>query len=146
MSTRGWENALPSDLKRRPEAATMAQEPRSKYHARKTVVDGITFDSAKEAHRYEHLKMMEKGGHIARLRLQQRFELCSPMTNMRADVVEGDNRLMVIGHYVADFSYDELSAEATRWIVEDVKGFKTPLYRWKKKHFEAQYGIQIREV
>jgi hypothetical protein len=27
-----------------------------------------------------------------------------------------------------------------------VKGFKTPLYRWKKKHVEAQYGITIREV
>lgn len=32
------------------------------------------------------------------------------------------------------------------YVVEDVKGFKTPLYKWKKKHVEAQYGITIREI
>jgi hypothetical protein len=31
-------------------------------------------------------------------------------------------------------------------VVEDVKGFKTELYRWKKKHVEAQYGIEIVEI
>ena len=29
---------------------------------------------------------------------------------------------------------------------EDVKGFKTPLYRWKKKHVEAQYKITVVEI
>ena len=47
----------------------------------------------------------------------------------------------VIGRYRADFSYEELTETGGRWdfTVEDVKGFKTPLYRWKKKHVEAQY-------
>jgi hypothetical protein len=31
-------------------------------------------------------------------------------------------------------------------VVEDVKGMRTPMYRWKKKHVEAQYGITITEV
>ena len=34
-------------------------------------------------------------------------------------------------------------------VVEDVKGgeaTKTPLYRWKKKHLKAEYGISIVEV
>ena len=49
---------------------------------------------------------------------------------------------ITIGHYVADFEYLEGDVR----IVEDVKGMKTPLYRWKKKHFEAQYGLKIRET
>ena len=52
--------------------------------------------------------------------------------------------LPVIGHYVADFAYvDERTGQR---VIEDVKGVKTAMYRWKKKHTEAQYGITITEV
>lgn len=118
---------------------------RSKYGAIKQTVDGITFHSKREASRYCELKLLEKAGQIARLTLQQRFELCAPKTNLRGDVNSAD-WMMTIGRYVADFCYDELTPGVTRFVVEDAKGFKTPLYRWKKKHFEAQYGIEIREV
>ena len=46
----------------------------TKYRAIKTVVDGITFDSKKEAKRYSELKIMEKAGIIATLRLQPEFK------------------------------------------------------------------------
>lgn len=118
---------------------------RSKYRAVPTVVDGIRFHSAKEARRYGELKLLEKAGQIARLQMQQRFELCVPHTDLRAND-SGDGRWHTIGHYVADFTYDELAASVTRFTVEDVKGFRTPMYRWKKKHFESQYGITIREI
>lgn len=112
-------------------------KPVSKYRAVKTTVDGVTFDSRKEANRYCELKLLEKAGEIARLELQPRYDL---------DVIGGvvkDVRF-TIGTYRGDFKY--LDKRTTTWVIEDVKGFKTPLYRWKKKHVEAQYGIQIREL
>ena len=47
-----------------------------------------------------------------------------------------------IGTYVADFVYLEDGAR----VVEDVKGMKTDMYRWKKKHLLAEYGVQIKET
>jgi hypothetical protein len=106
---------------------------RSKYNAKRTVVDGITFASKKEAKRYGELKLLERGGRILGLELQPAFDL-------RA---KGGGK---VGVYRADFAYHEKVVGGTRWVVEDVKGFKTPVYRLKKKHLEAQYGIQITEV
>ena len=118
-----------------------------KYGAKPTVVDGIRFASLKESRRYQELKLLERAGLIRDLILQPSFPL---------DVFEVESR--PIGVYRADFEYEEwggksvgdrwLHPSAQKWarVVEDVKGFKTPLYRWKKKHVEAQYGIQIREV
>lgn len=41
-----------------------------KYNAKKTVVDGIAFDSKKEAMRYKELKELERVGKIDRLDLE----------------------------------------------------------------------------
>ena len=49
-----------------------------------------------------------------------------------------------LGKYIADFRYR--AGRQGLLVVEDVKGFKTPLYRWKKKHVEAQYGITVVEI
>lgn len=102
---------------------------RTKYGAVRTTVDNIVFASKKEAKRYSELKLLEKAQVITQLFLQPRFDL----------YVHG----VKIGSYVADFGYFSCKGAT---IIEDVKGMKTPLYRWKKKHVEAQYGIQIREV
>ena len=120
---------------------------RSKYNARRTVVDGIAFHSAKEAKRYGELKLLEKAGEIRNFRRQPVYDLDAP--------AKYDGEDNTIGQYIADFVYEERetwlrgqSYETESWkvVIEDVKGFKTPLYRWKKKHFEAQYGIEIRET
>ena len=101
----------------------------SKYHAQPTIVDGIRFDSKAEARRYGELLLLQRAGHIHELELQPPFELH----------VNG----IMIGRYVADFRYLD---EAGKYVVEDVKGVKTPMYRWKQKHMKAQYGIEIRET
>ena len=142
MRAKRWTPA-PGTLDER--VVTGEQPRRHKYGAKPTVIDGIRFASQKEARRYGELKLLEKAGHIARLTLQQRFELCVPKTNLRGDVND-PGWMITVGHYVADFCYDELSLTVTKFVVEDVKGFKTPLYRWKKKHVMAQYGIEIKEV
>lgn len=100
----------------------------SKYHAIKTEVDGFVFDSKAEARRYSELKLLEKVGEIKDLQLQPPFPV----------FVNGK----LICHYIADFSYHEKG----KYIVEDVKGVKTPVYRLKKKLVEALYNITITET
>lgn len=105
-----------------------------KYHARKTTVDGITFDSRKEADRYLVLKGMEEDGLIEDLRRQVRYEL------VPAFDVDGRHYRPVC--YVADFVYVEDGQE----VVEDVKGMRTDTYRLKSKLFAYRYGVSIKET
>nr|UVX75255.1 MAG: Protein of unknown function (DUF1064) [Bacteriophage sp.] len=106
----------------------------SKYHARKTTVDGITFDSKREADRYLVLKGMEEDGLIEDLRRQVRCEL------IPAFDVDGRHYRPV--YYVADFVYVEDGKE----IVEDVKGMRTDVYKLKSKLFAYRYGMSIKET
>lgn len=116
-----------------------------KYGAVRTEMDGITFASKAECARYAELKLLERAGEIWDLELQPRFPLLVPATTgtlrgaLQATAGTWDGR---IGEYRGDFAYKDRRGR----IVEDVKGFKTALYKWKKKHVETQYGIQIREI
>lgn len=103
----------------------------SKYSSVKTVVDGISFDSKAEARRYGELKLAELAGEIDDLQLQPEFLL---LVSTGASV----------GKYRADFRYYDHAQQA--WIVEDVKGMKTPVYKLKKRIVEAVYGIKILET
>ncbi len=47
----------------------------NKYAALKMTVDGITFDSRKEARRYTELKLLERTGKITDLQRQVKFKL-----------------------------------------------------------------------
>ena len=106
---------------------------RSKYNAKPTVVDGIRFASMAEARRYGELKLLERAGKIDSLELQPKFVL----------TVNG----VKVATYVADFKYHAGAwSNPSPWIVEDVKGMKTPVYKLKKRMVEAQYGIVIQEV
>lgn len=109
---------------------------RSKYHAKKTTVDGITFDSKREAYRYLELKGMEEEGTIEDLRRQVRYEL------VPAFDVDGRHYRPVF--YVADFVY--VDNETGREVVEDVKGMRTDVYRLKSKLFSKKYGTCIKET
>jgi hypothetical protein len=106
---------------------------RGKYGAVATVVNGHRFPSKREAARYQTLTMLERLGEIRHLRLQVGFDLHEP------GGVE-------VGKYVADFTYEQASEHGWLDVVEDAKGVRTALYRWKKKHAEAEYGIEIRET
>lgn len=144
MAWRGWEDFQPpyqpqsSDnlLRTRP-----AEPKRNKYGAKPMKVDGRRFASTKEAERYQALKLRQTAGEIHALSLQPRFPL---------DVRTEHNPPVMIGEYRADFQYCECRrGDQCAWshrVIEDVKGLRTPLYKWKKKHVEAQYNIEIREV
>jgi hypothetical protein len=105
----------------------------SKYNAIKTMVDGVKFDSRKEAARYQELKLAERAGEIKQLELQPVFNLI---------VKTGKS----VGVYRADFRYYD--TREGKWIVEDVKApiTRTPVYRLKKRIVEEVYRISITEV
>lgn len=109
----------------------------SKYHNKKTTVDGIKFDSKAEAERYIDLKTLEHWGTIKDLRLQPTYEL-QPSYKKNGKTV----RKIV---YKADFEY--FDCRTGKVIVEDVKGVKTAVYKLKKKIFEYRYPeLEITEI
>jgi len=114
---------------------------KSKYHAAPTVVDGIRFDSKREAQRYGELKLLAKAGEIHSLERQVEFALCTLSRPQWEDTARVSVR--VVAKYVADFTYYDRHGHRH---VEDVKGVRTAMYVLKKKWLELQDGIQIREV
>lgn len=110
----------------------------SKYNSRKTVIDGITFDSKKEAKRYVELKKKQEEGEITDLRLQVPFELVPSFTIE----IDGKKRKRRRMEYIADFVYYINNVK----VVEDVKGRKTEVYKIKKKIFEYKFKTTIKET
>ena len=109
----------------------------SKYRNRKVNVDGILFDSIREARRYGELKLLQKGGYISGLQLQVPFELLPSQKNAEGKVVERKVR------YIADFVYTDRNGQQ---VVEDAKGCRTEVYLLKKKLMRYVHGIEIKEV
>ena len=103
-----------------------------KYHNKKTVIDGIKFDSKLEAERYAQLKILERAGVIRDLELQPEYEL---IPSFRKNGKTWRRTL-----YKADFRY--IIAEDDSYIIEDVKGSTsviTDVFRLKQKLFEYKY-------
>ena len=110
---------------------------RTKYGAKRTTVDGISFHSEAEAARWVALRTLERAGLIRTLQRQVRYRLNAVHVTTKA--------MTPIGNYVADFTYVDASTGET--IVEDVKGMATlPLAKWKQKHLMAEHGIGVVEV
>lgn len=107
-------------------------EKKSKYSSAKTDVDGVRFDSKKEAEFYAELKLREKAGEISHLRLQPRYLLQEAFKHEGKQYREME--------YVADFEY----IENGETVVVDVKGFRTAVYMLKRKLFLYRYGSSIK--
>lgn len=103
----------------------------SKYGAKKCTVDGIEFDSMREARRYRELSLLLRAGEITELKLQVPFELIPKQGGERAVI------------YKADFVYKD---KAGNTVVEDSKGYRTKEYIIKRKLLLWRHGIAITEV
>jgi len=118
----------------------------AKYKNKKIEIDGIVFDSKKEARRYQELKLLEKAGRIQNLQLQVKFVLIPKQYSKTDFTKAGKPRL--IEHecsYLADFVY----SEDGQTIVEDVKSSYTRnhmLYVVKRKLMLYVHGIRIKEI
>lgn len=86
------------------------------------------FASRREARRYTELALLEKAGQIRALEKQPKFYI------------------KINGHDVCTYTADFAYFDGERRIVEDAKGFRTPVYRLKKKLMKAVFGIDVQEV
>ena len=112
-------------------ADIIARPKRHKYGAVAAELDGHKFPSKAEMRKYAELKLLERGKEIANLEIHPAFPL----------VVKGTS----CGSYVADFAYVDLRTGGK--VVIDVKGVRTPVYKLKRKLFEALYApLTITEV
>lgn len=102
----------------------MGKEKSMKYHNTKTVIDGIKFDSKKEALMYSMLKLMEKNKEIKDLKLQPKFVLMEGYKGI-------DGKKVRDLTYRADFSF--LDIEKDKYRIIDCKGMKTEVFRIKEK-------------
>ena len=127
MASRGWESVTLADV-----VARTVVPARSKYRNVKVTIDGITFDSKREAAYWQGLKAREKNGEITDLQRQVIFPLCCPV----------EDRSVMVSSYVADFVYYE---QGKRHVV-DAKGLRTKDYKLKRKWLRLQDGIRIEEV
>ena len=118
----------------------------NKYRNIKKEVDGITFDSVKEANRYTELSLLEKSGEIQNLQRQVKYVLIpSQREPDRIGPQGGVYKGKVIEkecNYYADFVYTQ-NGET---VVEDTKGMKTKEYIIKRKLMLYIHGIRIKEV
>lgn len=124
----------PNGRKYRNKKSDLIQDKKkkSKYNNQIVVVEGIKFDSKKEAQRYLDLRLLEKSGEITNLALQIPYTLIDKSKYGRKIV------------YLADFVY--YSPKDRKTIVEDVKGYKTQIYKMKKRLLAEKYGIVIKET
>ena len=113
-----------------------------KYKNKKVTIDGVTYDSLREYHRFCELKRLERAGEISNLQRQVKYILV-PSQKLNGKVVERSVS------YAADFVYHDKSGNL---IVEDSKGYRNPAsagyakFVIKRKLMLYVHGIQIKEV
>ena len=108
-----------------------------KYNAVKTQIDGIIFDSKKEAEYYKNLLLLKQAGEVVDIKLQPEFEL-------QEGYIKDGAKIRPI-KYIADFLvvYKDGHIE-----IIDTKGYrKDKVYLLKKKLFHYKFkGLTIKEV
>lgn len=111
---------------------------KNKYGNRKTIIDGVTFDSRRESERYCELKLLERAKRIKGLKLQPKFTLQEGFKDKKGKY----HRSIV---YIADFSYFDVDND--KEIVEDTKGVETEIFKIKRKLLLNKYpDINLRIV
>lgn len=126
----------------------------NKYGNRQVVIDGIPFDSRREANRWRELLLLQRAGAIRGLDRQVKFELIpaqyetferySDKTEKR--LKDGKRLVENACTYIADFVYEERIGDTWKKVVEDAKGCRTKEYILKRKLMLYVHGIRIVEV
>lgn len=123
---------------------------------------GRTFQSKKEANREPVLLALQNVGEIVDLKYQVPYRLDLFGTQAVeallealdatkpegwctwiADSIQNVRRSrQCVGKWIADYAYETKSGET---VVEDVKGYPTPIYSLKKKLVSVAHGLEIQE-
>ena len=124
----------------------------SKYHAEKVTVNGITFDSKKEARRFLELTALEQAGKIHGLRRQVKYLLIPEQRESCTERYKSGPKKgqfkpgRVLERECAYYADCDYYTEDGTHVVEDVKGMRTKEYRLKRKMLLYTYQIRISEV
>lgn len=136
-----------AEAKRRTQAREAEDEQKqNKYRAKKVegcLADGTphTFDSIKEADRYNELALMQSAGQISDLEIQKKFLLIPSQKMSDGSTLRGID-------YICDFAYIQNGEQR----IEDVKGYKNPasaayrVFQIKKKLMKWIHKIEVHEV
>ena len=133
---------------------------KNKLNNQKVVIDGIEFDSKKEANRYCELKILQRSGQISDLEWQKKYNLLPAQyetieTNECYKVGEKKGQpktKQVCVEKAVDYFADFVYKENGKTVVEDVKGYRDPSsapyakFVLKRKMMLYFHGIKIREV
>lgn len=126
----------------------MYKQTYNKYNNKKTVRNGVSFDSIKEADRYCELVWLEKSGEICELERQVKYVLIP--SQYEARIVNSKAKKVCVEKecsYYADFVYKDKNGNT---IIEDVKGYKKGtaynLFSIKRKLMLYVHNIKIKEV
>ena len=129
----------------------MMMRRRKYYNVKTKTSDGIVFDSAKEARRWEQLLLLQRAGKITELQRQVAYELIPaqyetyPRFSKKGERLKDGQRLLERKvEYVADFVYTD--TDRGELVVEDTKGVKTKDYIIKRKLLLLIHGIRIKEI
>ena len=121
----------------------------NKYYNKKCEINGIVFDSRKEARRYQELLLLQRAGVIKSLQRQVKYVLIPAQYESferygknGQELTPGKKLIERECAYVADFVYEEDG----KTVIEDTKGMKTKDYIIKRKLMLYTHGIRIREV
>ena len=109
---------------------------RSKYHSKKTELDGYVFDSKAEAARWGELRFLERAGEISDLKRQVGFVL-APAVRLGAD-----QRMKPALKLIVDFQYTD--ERTGKLVLEDTKGVVTEAFRIKQHLLKDRYGMEVR--
>jgi hypothetical protein len=120
-------NALAHDNTACPADYDKDANAMNKYNAKQVYEDGHCFDSMSEHRRYRELRLLLAAGRIRDMQVHPVWTIS----------INGE----LITRYEGDFYYFDLDTQ--RWICEDVKGVRLPLYMLKKKLMKAVHGIEI---
>lgn len=124
----------------------MAWKNYNKYRNKKCEIDGIVFDSQREADRYLELNLLMKAGEIFDLQRQVKYVLVPQYRETILDKKGNPKPGKVIErecYYVADFVYKDKEGNI---IVEDTKGFRTAEYKIKRKLMLHVHNVRIQEI
>lgn len=105
-----------------------AKPKKKKYNNKITWVDGINFDSKREAEYYQELLLLKKAGEIKEIELQPKFTL------LKSFKKDGKTHRAIT--YIADF---KVTYKDNRIEIIDVKGVETEVFKIKRKLFEHSY-------
>ena len=108
-------------------AMQMSKKPRVKNTKRK-MVNGIEFDSTREARAWQDLCLQQQAGQITGLRRQVEFPIA------------------INGKQVCSYWADFVFQRGGKQVVADAKGFRTEIYRLKRKLMLAAYNVEIEEL